>query len=320
MQIQGTSFEAYGSSELEAAENLQRKILQSGKLQPDSSTFKSFTETSYLMTLEGKSATWQRQNRWAMNHCKTFMNLPVAEITRDMLQATLNTMRRKGLSRVSIGHWRRIVWSILNLAEADGLIQSNPMKFVKLPPQNAKEMAQVSRHLTAQELRALIELAADRKSSALPTIVLGGLLGLGYEEIRNLTPKCFSRGVLQVPGTKNAYRNRSLPLPAKVVELLADRHFPLIPKSDSSTIKAISRVSERLGLGRVGRHILRHTAATGLQELGCPIEARELILGHSNKSMSAHYSHGQMMELKTRWVSAWIETVFNQEQIGRKTI
>lgn len=253
--VAGTRYSAYGATKQEAAERLEEKVL--GCLPPDSRTFGSYLETGYLPSLEHKPSMKRQVNDLKAHF--TFKDKPLEQIDRPLLQSFFNIKSRSSLSWWTVKHLHKIVHAALNLAEADGLISSNPARHVKLPP----KPVMTQEILTAQELRKLIAAAVNKQSAALPAILLGGLLGLGFEEIRALTAADFHRGAkLTVRGTKTAYRVRDLPLPRVILEILQGYHFPLMPLSNSSAHSAINRVAAPLGFPAVGRHVLRHTCST----------------------------------------------------------
>lgn len=307
--IQGASLNGYGATREEAIAALERKVQQwetrFAKL--NAATFKSYMETAYMPTIAHRSKAHREQMMWALNHLEPFHGLPLAEVSRDKLQRHFNGLLGK-LSLQSVVHVKKLVGAVLELAVADGHIQFNPARYLKLPDLAPVRRARRAEPLTPAELRQAILDAQRANSSALPAIVLCGLLGLGYEEIRAITPASWKRGnVLQVTRMKTIHRYRELPVPSAVVDLLKGCRYPLIPASNSSTSKAMKRATDV----RLSRHILRHTCATGLQELGCPDEVRNLILGHAGRGMAAHYAHGKLMEVKRGWLEQWAETVLN---------
>lgn len=314
MTIQGRPFSAYGGTVAEAVANLEEKVMASGHIR-DTRTYESYLLTSYLQTIQGTQQKHQDNVRDELRYI-SFKHRPLHEITRHDVQMLINTMAKKGYAWNTIRRVRSTIVSVFDLAETDGLLKtSNPASKTKLPPKPKGESALVE-FLTAVELHQLIAAADEKGSAALNALILTGLLGIGWEEARILEPRHFEDDAVTVPGAKTAYRYRKLPLPSLVKPFLSFNVWPLIPVSDSSTLQAINRVARPLGLGSVGRNILRHTCSTGLQSIGCDRETREMILGHRPESSTAIYSHDPMMRKKRLYLEAWVEHVLHSPWVN----
>jgi integrase len=312
---------AYGSTEQDALNNLEQKVLRLER-PPDFRTFHSYMETAYKPTLEHKSKYSREQLQSLMHHFKPIADLPLVDVDRSTLQSLVNRKLRQGYSWWTVKHIIKFIHAILNLAEADGLIPSNPARHVKMPGKPKSEQ----RVLSPLELRRLIETSSRRGSSAIVPLVLGGCMGLGFDEMRGLTPVDFRGEWLYVAGTKTEYRPRTLYLPRPLLDLIAGRKFPLVGSSTSSIHKAISLVSTSLEIESFGRNVLRHTCMTGLQSVGCPLEVRGMIAGHSPRGMTAHYSHDGMKEPIKEYLGRWADKVLHAngelrgEQEGKKCL
>jgi integrase len=310
IQIAGQSFGAYGETELEAAENLQRKVRLSGKLSRDTWSFKQFSEERYMPTINMLSNAYLNQCNWAMGKLACIHNTPIDEIKRPELQSLINNLS-KTLSRGSLVHVRKVLYAVLNLAEIDGHIPSNPARHVKLPKVQRSERWVPS----LEDIAPLIQTPLAKAYQGYPTLVLASCLGLRIGEIQKLEPRHFKKkGILIVPGTKSVSAARELPLSPLIVAALKDHSFPLAAQSASSARKAVQRLDKRLG-----PHLLRHFCNTALQELGCPPELRRRIVGHSEKGVQAIYSHSKQIELIREWLDLLAESLFTTKQ-DRKTI
>ena len=316
---------AWGQTQQEAEANLvileeANKIIPSEK-----QTLSTFTVRSYAPTVVNKSIKWREQIEWACNHFlpvlgdKTF-----AELDRTLLQEFFDSKAKKkngtGLGRTSLGHLRKVLHAIFELAIADDLATKNPIKFISIAP------APIVRkeYLDAGDIAAMLKAArTDDHSShhtALAIIVCGGLLGLRLGEIQTINKRVKGK-VLEVNGTKTESAIRDLPIVPKIVEELAEVRFP-IGQSDSSCRDALQRTAKRAGVTKPSnphafRHAFRHAFATGLQKLGCPEEIRARLLGHKSRGITGHYSHAEL-RIWTGWIDLWVKTVYLElgEEIG----
>ena len=303
IQRQGQSFSAYGATAVEAAGNLEEKLLQSGKLSKEW-TFKSFAETCYIPTIKTLSKAYNDQVTWALTHLTPIHETPLDQINRQQLQALINT-KVKTLSRNSLVHVRKVAFAVLNLAEIDEIIPSNPCKHVKLP-----RIVHTAKWIpSTEDIAPLVQAGAT--GSGYPTLILGACLGLRIGEIQALKPIHFKRkGLIKIPGTKTASADRELPLPELVFNAISGFQFPLAASSNSSARKALQRMD-----GRLHPHLLRHFCNTSLQELGCPPELRRRILGHNEPGVNALYSHAKQIALIRPWLNALAKLLF-ETQVG----
>lgn len=299
MTIQGRPFSAYGASEAEAVQNLDEKVSRNLR---DSYTFGQWMEERYLTSIQSTSKAHQDKARWAISHLGRMARLPIEKVTRHELQTLLNS---KKLSHDSLKTLRS-VWSAgLNLAEADDVIPKNPMRFVRLKRQQPKP----KQVYDAKALKQLID--HSRGYAAHPTAILGGLLGLRIGEIQKLKPEHFKeKGKLIVPGTKTMASIRELPLHPKILEEIGDYHFPLAPKDAARSRENLKRAAYRAQLEiQPNNHMLRHSFASILEWLGCPLDVRARLLGHGKKSMTERYSHAEWRTWQ-KWCNLLVEYVY----------
>jgi hypothetical protein len=305
MKWQGKHYSAYAPSKVEAADRLKEKILLSDKPQPlKDRTFQSLMEALYLPTISNTSQAYQRDEmRVARLHMPWFQT-DVSEISRQWIQNHINQLPKS--SPKVISDVKRITRSVLKLAVIDGILTVNPAEYIKLPKRSYKP----GKYLKAHELRMLISYAKHKDSPALAGIVLTGLMGIGWEEIADIEPKHISGNMLTIVREKTRYRRRTLPIPGKVLHLLHNQTFPLLKSDVSTTYHQIERLTDALGMEAVGRNVLRHTCATGLQELETSLEIRAMILGHTPPGGATRdYSDSQMLDVKARQLNLWVDTV-----------
>jgi site-specific recombinase XerD len=159
--------------------------------------------------------------------------------------------------------------------------------------------------LSGSEVDRLLRAARSIKHRAIFTLLYGA--GLRIAELLALTPGDIDsrRMVLHVRNTKNR-RDRILPLSARMLQALRDywKHdrprspwlFPGRDRRKQMTRKAVN-CAIRLAAHnasirkRVYPHLLRHTFATHLLELGTDLRTVQVLLGHCSLSSTAHYTH-----------------------------
>ena len=303
--IQKTGFSAYGLSEDLAVERLEEKVSawerRQAKPKPEIQTFGSYWEKGYIPTLELRKPMLNQANSLKA-HYATFWKQEIETITRPQLQAFITTKHKSGLSWWTVHGILKILRRFFSLAEEDEIITKSPARKVTL--QRKPHMEQEV--LSAVELQEVIWLALGKRSAV--SIALCGLMGIGFEEIRGIEEKDVLKGrIINVRTNKTDYRPRRLPVPPQVWEIIKDAKFPLMAASNSSVLKGY----ELLGFDgpKINRGVLRHTCSTLLQEIGCPKEIRDLILGHAGRDMASHYSHSEMMRWKAEWLNKLADLV-----------
>lgn len=301
MTIQGIPYSAFGSTETEAAERLVEKAR--AFLPLDAHTLKSWIETAYIPTLATRTPKTREKAWWAIKHLGRLGDQPLASLDRHKFQTLVNVKARTH-SPATVATMSAVWSAALNLAEADGHIPNNPLRHVRLPVNRPAQ----KQTLTGPELLALIN--ASRGRSGFPLVVLGGLLGLRLGEIQRLEASHFHDGKLIVPGTKSAAAARELPLHPWIHAELANLPIPLLPPHQTACRTALNRNSKRAGIDRhINPHLLRHTFATLLQWLGCPLDIRSRLLGHSMKHVTQRYSHAEWQAWED-WTSKLVSHVY----------
>lgn len=212
--------------------------------------------------------------------------------------------------------WRRHLCSqsrgFLRFLLAEGTLQVDLARVV--PRTTRRSLDQVPRHLPWEQVEQLIDSVDltkpnGRRDRAL--LLLIATLGLRNKDVRSLTLKDvrWREGAIHLPWTKAA-RARVLPLPKALGEALADyvlherpaidvpqlflRHnAPAGPFTTSGSVSGIVRRHLRL-VGIVsahrGAHLLRHSLATRLVNVGVPIKEIADVLGHVSINTTAIYT------------------------------
>lgn len=233
-------------------------------------------------------------------------------------------LRDKGLADSTVRSVYTVLRQALDIAVRDGLLARNPAAAVKRPKVAVKE----AEFLDLEAVGRLLKATKDsRYSPALMLISMTGLrageaCGLRWEDVdleagalRVRYTVSRAKGGLVLTEPKTAKSKRTVPLPPAAVRLLkaqkatvlreqlaagnqyedAGMVFPtefgtlLDPRNLLRVVEAAAR---REGLGRIGVHTLRHSAAVAWLEAGVHIRAVADLLGHSSISVTGDiYAH-----------------------------
>jgi integrase len=201
------------------------------------------------------------------------------------------------------------------------LVQRNVATLIELPMHRPKEIIPWS----ADEATAFLEGTKDHKwhlgfvLAALYGMRRGEVVGLRWSDIdfstraiRVTQQAQWIDGVVRPGPLKTPTSNRILPL-VPATELLFAEHLAKTGSDLAALIESDApilagphhgyigpdvlsneflKVSAELGLRRITIHVLRHTAATNLKNMGVPARDMQLILGHAHVSTTQQlYQH-----------------------------
>ena len=320
VHVDGKPKSFYGR-DAETAEEKALAYIESLRLESwKEPTLAEFFQRAYLPTVANHSEKWREQIGWAWAKVPERMkNTDMREITRQDLQRFLSGLN---LGRTSIGHVRRVLHAVFNLAEADEVISRNPVRAVKLAPDRRVKLAPY----TAEELRRL--LVAAEGMACYNAVALAGLLGLRRGETLGLKWSDIRAGKVHVERQlsgplKTANSRRVLPMPAGmvlapndtpyVVEVRNERNLIGYASGDRGTGRGYARAVQKAGLEPKPFHSLRRTCATELERVGCPQGLISAILGHSGGSVTRLYIHNDQ-ELMRGYLSRVCEAVYAAEE------
>ena len=175
-------------------------------------------------------------------------------------------------------------------------------------------LSNIPRHLPWEQVRALIDSIDTNYPNNMrdrAILLLIATLGLRNREVRSLQFNHISwqKAEIRLPYTKNG-KERVLPMPQEVGEAIADyamhgrpsidshyvflrHHAPCVPFISHGAIS--SMVERRLGEAEIdapckGSHMLRHSLATRMVNVGVPIREIADILGHTSIDTTAIYT------------------------------
>jgi site-specific recombinase XerC len=216
----------------------------------------------------------------------------------------------RGRAAATVCHLAASVRSLLAWAHASGRL-ARPVAGSVLSPK--RPGPGLPKHLAADEAERLAAAAAgDPRGRALVALTLR--LGLRAGEVAALTldDVDWRAGSIRVEGKGRSLR---LPLPADVGEALVaylragrpdaavDRRVfirsrtPLAGLTGPGVSSAIARLGRAAGLGAVGAHRLRHTAATAVIARGGSLAEAGQLLGHASTRTTSVYARCDMASL-----------------------
>ncbi len=245
----------------------------------------------------------------------------ITKISVPLVQTYLNQQVVGGRSLATVHAIRKVLSSALTAAQREELVLRNAARLVQLP---SYESAEVNPWSFEEAIRLLNAAQSHMWYLAFQILLLYGLrrgevLGMRWQDID------FENGVIHV--RQQLHRvNRELrqdPLKTKA----SRRDLPMLswaeyglrklreqkiksgtpehdlvfttavgtPIEPRNFVRAFMLICQQNGLRRIKVHALRHTVATMLKNLGVSPREAQLILGHSNVSVTQQiYQHGDM--------------------------
>lgn len=299
LTVEGKTKSFYGSTIEQAEQKADAFIesLRSPSLQEP--TLAEFYDAAYLPTVAGHSPKWRQQIAWAWGKVPAHIqHSDLREITRHDLQRFLTGLK---LGRTSIGHVRKVLHAVFNLAEADDLVPKNPMRAVKLAP--ARNVVQAP--YSPAEIAAVI--AYSRGYAHANAVMLAAFMGLRLGETLGAKWSDIEGGVLNVRrqttgALKTASSARRIPVPSGLVFEPNDTEWIVPvrnPRNVQGTLGEAGKGGTRgymasaykAGVTYRPFHGLRRFAATELERQGCPQGLISAILGHSSGNVTRLYIH-----------------------------
>lgn len=236
--------------------------------------------------------------RWSVAVDLLGRNLPLVDIRKSTLEDLALTLSRTPTNRGrgyyapgTINRFLSAVSKALRWAVDEGLLTKMPVI-----PWQEEEQGRIA-YLREEDAPRFIQYMLDRygERHAIACQVLL-VTGLRIGELMSLRPAQIQlRGgnyclVLNAADTKTK-RNRSVPLPASLVEPLRGLLEAGVPHY-RSLLRACLLTSRELDLpDPVTPHVLRHTAATLMTQRGVPSLTVANILGHSSLATTRKYDH-----------------------------
>lgn len=305
-RINGKLVYRYGRTEIEA-ERLADQAAGISRLSRKP-TLNEFSAEVHSQTVRGKSKKWIDQIKWALDHIlPVFGEREIESITRAEIQAFLNDKGRT-LSLSSVGHIRKVFFSIMELADADDVIPKNPVRKVTLPT-DRREPKRASAP-NVGDLRGYLEASKGTRAECF--LLLSCTFGLRLGEALGVEPKDYQNGMLRISRqrkgdpvkTKSGYR--VVPVPGGFGKVV-------VGCSEATVIRTLRGLHGRTNLPSgtgilpkgVTIHDLRRAVKSGMARMGVRPAVTAAILGHSRATLDEAYDRAFPDEVRDAIEKWW---------------
>ncbi len=292
---------------------LKRKLLDGEPLEgkpkePEVPTLEVFAKEwmkTYVKT-NNKPSEQQRKAHILKKHLlPSFGQVRLDKINAKSIEAYKSDKLGQGLSPKTVNNQVSILRKALVCANDWGYIASVPkVKLLKTPPPDF-------RYLDADEVECLVSDEVLDMWSVMTLLAvrtgmrIGELLALHWKDVDFTASKVCVRYTLsgrEITSPKNN-QVRRIPMTPQLHQRMREWKqestgklvfpSPVTGKvmTRSAASEALERVCKRVGIEKIGWHVLRHTFATQLTAKGVPIRAVQKLLGHSSIKMTERYSH-----------------------------
>jgi len=247
--------------------------------------------------------------------------IDVSEIDTHIVRNYVYSLNIKNKSS-SVARKLSTLRTFFNFLEQEGLVKQNPMGAISMP----KQEQHIPVFLSVDEVFALLDFPSARETSGARDRAMLELLystGMRVSELVscNMTDLDFEIGMVRVRGKGN--RERLVPIGGPAVKAL-DNHFIqrdiqlkkclqqgrkfdgnavfLNSRGSRLTTRSVERLiaeyGRKAGIDKpVTPHVLRHSFATHLLEMGADLRSVQELLGHASLSTTQKYTHLDMVHL-----------------------
>ena len=299
-------------TEKKAERDIMRQMVEFEAKQQEKAKGKTFQEVADEWEEEHyKHLQWQTEHRYKSLVARLtdyFNDIYIRDITAKNIDIFLDNMAHNQFSTKTIRDQSSIIRMIFRYAIVNGYISSNPAEYIKPPKGKPKQERQP---LTYEEMKR-VENGIFREFGFLAYFLLytglrkGEALALTYGDIDMENNKIKIDKSIEYIGNKPNVKcpktssgNRVVPLPANIKKMLAkNKKNSDIVFSQNGTYMRKSyfrehwvRYCKEIGINATP-HQFRHTYATFLFECGITEKDAQVILGHSDITMTHNiYTH-----------------------------
>lgn len=321
IQIDGKRYCFYGSTRKEASQKIKEakdKHSLGIEIQPQNYTVAewSLLWLNDYIKLQVRENTFLKHVTNVNNHIiPTLGQIPLQKLSIIHIQQLIKEKLELGLSPSTVKIIRNTINAIMRYAVEVGMVVRNPVSLVSVKNAPRKEVETLS----AEQIKFLLSEATGHK--LYPAVLLlattglrrSELCGLKWEDI-NWEQKtvCIQRSIVKLGGydirihdTKTGTSRRLIPLHDSVLGILRQYHKEQCPKSDFLFSRPdgkplypeviydfLKSLGKRIGMPHINVHLLRHTCATLLLQVGENPKIVQELLGHSSIKVTLDiYSH-----------------------------
>ena len=245
----------------------------------------------------------------------------VSEIDKQIVRNYVYSLNIKNKSS-SVARKLSTLRTFFNFLEQEGIVEQNPMGAISMP----KQEQHIPVFLSVDEVFSLLESPSTHEASGVRDRAMLELLystGMRVSELVscNITDLDFDIEMVRVKGKGN--RERMIPIGGPAVKTLNDyfiqrdiqlkkclqqgRKFDgdavfLNNRGSRLTTRSVERLiaeyGRKAGIDKpVTPHVLRHSFATHLLEMGADLRSVQELLGHASLSTTQKYTHLDMVHL-----------------------
>ncbi len=252
----------------------------------------------YLEYSRASKRSYKRDETSSKYLLKTFGSYPLDKILPSTIKTYITKRKKmrtrfgKAVAPATINRELALLKTVLNWAVNDDMLDKNPMRSVKLlPEQNARD-----RTLTPDEFRRLYDCAASHLK---PILILAYYTAMCKTEILELTwdRVDLERRQIILEDEHTKKRPRKVPIPENVANMFQslprslkhDRVFLRKGRPIKSIKETFKSAARQASLEDLWFHDLRHTAITNMRKAGVPDRVIMTISGHKTLWMLHRY-------------------------------
>ncbi len=262
-------------------------------------TLTVFFEDHYMPFARERKKNWTKDEELYRLRLKgAFGDHRINQITRHQIQNFHTGLKAEGLAAASCNHYIKLLRRMLNLAVEWEMLDRNPASKVPL----FREDNRVEHYMDEEQLSQLLAVLATHPNRPVCTIALF-LLSTGARLNEALQARWeeidIEHRVWRIPA-RNAKsgKMRAVPLNDTALEVLmsleTEGHL-FINRRTGKPYTTIHKVWEQIrneaGLSHLRLHDLRHQFASFLVNGGRTLYEVQMILGHSDPTVTQRYAH-----------------------------
>jgi integrase len=231
-------------------------------------------------------------------------------LTRDAIEGYFDSLWQTSKPATVLHHHKNLR-AFLNWCVRAGYLAANPMNGIPEP----RVRPNIVEPYTPEQARALYAAAASLRDRVLVAVLLN--TGIRIGEMRSLKPADVHSGRLLIHGKGS--RQRWVGIEPRT-ETLLKSHISMSPAETVFGVErrtlywAIRRMGDRAGVPKAHPHRFRDTFAVRFLENGGNIDDLQVILGHSNISMTLRYIQWGRAERAIQGQMQYAPSVYNRAQ------